>query len=326
MSELELRHLRTLCAIAETGSVTRAATKLGLTQPALSAQLRSVERIVGGQLFERSTAGSTPTDLGRHVVGTARVVLEDLAELVDLARQRARGPDAGPLVVGSVPTLFLRGFITELREMFTGVEIRTDIVRSSAQLLDKLLAGRLHLAVLERFEGMHRRDTRGLEVRTLVSEPQFVAVPATHPLAAQRSIELKDMADMDWVTPPPEHFGMRMQLRTACAAAGFTPKHTHHTSESATAWSLVAQGAACFADPATRSTREIAVRPLAGGPILVPLLVAMRPTGLLSGQGHAVYGCAARAYSTIVDLNTDYAAWWAEHPEAHAELDAALRP
>src|SRR5687768_4104648 len=57
MAELELRHLRAVCAIADEGSVTKAAARLGLTQPALSAQLRSVERLVGGQLFERTPAG-----------------------------------------------------------------------------------------------------------------------------------------------------------------------------------------------------------------------------------------------------------------------------
>ncbi len=49
--ELELRHLRTLRAIAEAGNLTRAATALGLAQPALSAQLRRIERALGGELF-----------------------------------------------------------------------------------------------------------------------------------------------------------------------------------------------------------------------------------------------------------------------------------
>ncbi|MEO6088901.1 MAG: LysR family transcriptional regulator, partial [Umezawaea sp.] len=64
MPDLELRHLRAVCAIAEEGSVTKAATRLGLTQPAMSAQLRTVERILGGLLFERTPNGSVPTDLG----------------------------------------------------------------------------------------------------------------------------------------------------------------------------------------------------------------------------------------------------------------------
>lgn len=89
MSELEPRHLRTLCAIAEAGSLTKAAELLGVTQPALSAQLRAVEDIIGGKLFDRANAGSTPTELGDSVVALAGTLLDDLAEMTDHARQLA---------------------------------------------------------------------------------------------------------------------------------------------------------------------------------------------------------------------------------------------
>lgn len=89
MSELELRHLRTLCAIAESGSLTKAAVSLGVTQPALSAQLRAVEDLIGGKLFDRASAGSNPTELGESVVALAAALLDDLAEITDHARQLA---------------------------------------------------------------------------------------------------------------------------------------------------------------------------------------------------------------------------------------------
>lgn len=89
MSELELRHLRTVCAIAEAGSLTKAAELLGVTQPALSAQLRAVENIIGGKLFDRHSAGSTPTELGDSVVGLAATLLDDLVQMTDHARQLA---------------------------------------------------------------------------------------------------------------------------------------------------------------------------------------------------------------------------------------------
>lgn len=62
--ELELRHLRTVRAIADAGSLTRAATVLGLAQPALSAQLKRIERALGGALFERGRHGVRATALG----------------------------------------------------------------------------------------------------------------------------------------------------------------------------------------------------------------------------------------------------------------------
>ncbi len=57
---LELRHLKVVCAIAETGSVTKAASLLGLAQPALTAQLQRIERTLGGPLFERDRRGARP--------------------------------------------------------------------------------------------------------------------------------------------------------------------------------------------------------------------------------------------------------------------------
>lgn len=89
MTDLELRHLRALCAIADAGSITKAATMLGVTQPGLSAQLRAVEDIIGGPLFQRDSAGCTPTELGADVIAMARPLLDDIVEITDHARQLA---------------------------------------------------------------------------------------------------------------------------------------------------------------------------------------------------------------------------------------------
>src|SRR3954465_15016978 len=72
---LELRHLKVVCAIAETGSVTKAASQLGLAQPALTAQLQRIERTLGGPLFERDRRGARPTALGELVLARAKVLL-----------------------------------------------------------------------------------------------------------------------------------------------------------------------------------------------------------------------------------------------------------
>ena len=73
---LELRHLKVVCAIAETGSVTKAASQLGLAQPALTAQLQRIERTLGGPLFDRDRRGVTlthrPAPQAYVVQGSAR--------------------------------------------------------------------------------------------------------------------------------------------------------------------------------------------------------------------------------------------------------------
>ncbi|MEU4763429.1 LysR family transcriptional regulator [Actinosynnema sp. NPDC023794] len=324
MPELELRHLRAVCAIAEEGSLTKAASRLGLTQPAMSAQLRTVERIVGGRLFDRTPGGSTPTDLGRQVVGTARLVLDEVEQLVSLARERTREGRAGPLVVGGVPTLFFGHFVEELRRVIPCSEVRTEIMPGASDVLELLVSGQVQLGVIDRFEGLERRELRGLELRRLVSEPQFVALPETDPLVVQDDVDLAQLADRDWVAPPDELVGNRLQIFTVCAAAGFTPRFTHHVNEAGTARGLVANGAVSFALPQSRSGDGIVIRPLRGAPLMVDLMLATRRDGPAAGLAHDVFAAAARAYRAVLPRNPGYAKWWAEHPEAHREIDAAL--
>lgn len=89
MTDLELRHLRAVCAIADAGSITKAASMLGVTQPGLSAQLRAVEEIIGGALFHRDSAGCSPTEIGTDLIAMARPLLDDVVEITDHARQLA---------------------------------------------------------------------------------------------------------------------------------------------------------------------------------------------------------------------------------------------
>src|SRR4051794_282340 len=93
---LELRHLKVVVAIAETGSVTKAASQLGLAQPALTAQLQRIERTLGGPLFERDRRGARPTALGELVLSRARVLLPAMKGLQDEAARLAGAGGAPP--------------------------------------------------------------------------------------------------------------------------------------------------------------------------------------------------------------------------------------
>ncbi|SDD82557.1 LysR family transcriptional regulator [Actinokineospora iranica] len=324
MPELELRHLRAICAIADEGSVSKAAGRLGVTQPALTAQLRSIERLVGGELFRRSSNGSLPTELGRSVVRSARVVLDDMAALVASARTHTRNPPGAPLVVAASPMLFASALIAEVRAWVRCTGVRTEIDTSGPALLDLIVSKQADLAVFERFDGMEHRPLGDVEVRTIVEEPQFVALSSDSPLAARPEVDLADLADLDWVVPPPDQDPMRLRLRAACEKAGFTPRVTHHVTESRTAMALAAAGAVCLAQPASLGGPGFVIRPLRGAVLRLPVVLVTRLDGVLRGRAHEVFACVAHAYRSIVDRNPTYARWWAEHPEAHVEVDAAL--
>ncbi|WP_420969629.1 LysR family transcriptional regulator [Bradyrhizobium sp. B120] len=82
---LPIESIRTVVAIAETGSLTRAATKLGLSQPAVTAQVKRLQGLVGGQLFVKTPNGTTVTGLGELVLQQARIILEANDQVLRLA-------------------------------------------------------------------------------------------------------------------------------------------------------------------------------------------------------------------------------------------------
>ena len=101
---VNLRHLRAWLAVVEEGSVTAGARRLLISQPALSQQLRALERFFGGELLERLPRGVQPTPLGRALIDDARATLIAAARLIRRAHTIA-GFEAGILEVATLPSL-----------------------------------------------------------------------------------------------------------------------------------------------------------------------------------------------------------------------------
>src|SRR3989337_3006337 len=91
MVDLDVRHFRLVEAIAQAGSITKAASALGVSQPSLTAQLQRIERRVGGPLFRRDRTGSHPTALGEVVLAHAKAVLATVHELDRSVRVQRTG-------------------------------------------------------------------------------------------------------------------------------------------------------------------------------------------------------------------------------------------
>ena len=99
MSSFDLRRLRYFVAVAELGSVTRAASELHVAQPALSYQIRLLEEEVGGELFARGPRGVRLTELGIALAAESRRLLGDIKALRNRLSDRAGDPE-GEVVVG----------------------------------------------------------------------------------------------------------------------------------------------------------------------------------------------------------------------------------
>ncbi|MBV2354047.1 LysR family transcriptional regulator [Streptomyces sp. J2-1] len=274
--ELEVRHLRVLCAIADAGSLHRAARELGMAQPSLSTQLRRIEQTLGGQLFTRDRTGSRPTPLGRLVLGRARPLVAELAALVSETRAAAARYAAGPRPrIGATASRALPGWLRRLRERVPAVEpsLRMDV--SANSLLRLVAEGRLDLAFVHEVEGSPLRVPAGLCVRVLVErEPQFVTLAADHPAAERPVVALADLAGDRWMVDGSvdgEWDGLSRVLR----GAGLDADLLH--GDYLTAYSLAAIGeVVTVSQPTARPRSDLAIRPLAGDPIGVRLLLAAR--------------------------------------------------
>ena len=149
MERPSIRQLESLVAVADTRSFRKAATTLGISQPALSAQVQAAEHVLGIQVFERDRRSVLITPAGEDVVSRAREALIAVDAVGDAARQRGE-PLVGSLRMGVIPTIapyWLPALLPEVHRRFPRLEL---ILREdqTSRLLAQLQAGQLELALL----------------------------------------------------------------------------------------------------------------------------------------------------------------------------------
>jgi DNA-binding transcriptional LysR family regulator len=185
--DLDLRKLRYFVAVAEHLHFRRAAEALHIAQPALSRQVRALERDLGVQLFDRDQRSTTLTTAGRQL-------LEDAAPLLaaaDATRRRVQRSARGThrLVVG-----FRAGItVTEATRAFSALrpDVTVDVVRVEWDDQEELLrSGRVDIAYVRR-----PIDERGLRLVPLYAEERLAALPASHPLAGRAELSVDDLDD-----------------------------------------------------------------------------------------------------------------------------------
>ena len=240
---MDFRQFRYFVTTAEELHMARAAERLGIAQPALSQQIKSLETQLGTRLFLRTKRRIELTDAGLALFQEARNVLEHAERAVRLARDIGRG-EAGHIDIGIVGSaMFDRPFpllLTSFRKERPEVRLAVH-----------------ELPILQQIEAL---PNRGLDIAIVRSPlPQvlpdevdhfvlsrqrlLVAIPLSHPLAKTPSISLSDLADDDFLSfLDPEGIGLGHDLLVFCRQAGFTPRITQHVTEVGTMVSLIAAG------------------------------------------------------------------------------------
>ena len=195
---LELRHLRYFLAVAEELNFTRAAERLHIAQPALSAQIRSLEKQVGSELFVRTTRKVELTPAGELLLEDAREIVrradEALAKLAALARGQRGVLRVGFLGhgAGEASTEILRRFAAEFPSFEVDlVESRT-LEGAQGQVVERDTdAAFVWLPILH----------EELEVEPIASERKLVAMHPEHPLSSKRAIDPDDLVEEPIVAP-----------------------------------------------------------------------------------------------------------------------------
>ncbi|WP_214317232.1 LysR family transcriptional regulator [Nonomuraea sediminis] len=303
--QLELRHLRTLRAIADQGSVTKAAAALGVSQPALTAQLRRIERLLGGAVFTRDHRGVTATAFGEFVLARARAVLAGVDDLL------AAGPDelAGKEIrAGSFEHPVVVPLVDRLAAALPEARITLQTEHFVRVLVDMVANGRLDVALVADYPDHELRPNPSFGMGVVAVEPVFVAVPASHPLAVREELELADLAHEPWVVPPSDGMGWPEHLLEACERAGFAPRARYQLVEAGVRRELIGSGHAVSACQAHYEPGErVAVLPLRGDPLWMRQVLIWRHS--LAAHAPALLEAARAAHTSVAARGAAYAAW-----------------
>jgi DNA-binding transcriptional LysR family regulator len=234
---MELRQLEYFVTVAEEASFTRAASRLFVSQPGVSAQVRRLERELGHELFDRSGRAVRVTDVGEALLPHARAALAAVARIGQVVDDLT-GLVRGRVAIGSVTAhnIDLHGMLAGFHIDHPGVEMTLG-EGNSDQLVESLQAGRLDVAIIS----LPGPVPAGLEAHVVVDEPLVAVVSVDHPLAARSSIHLRDLHKRGLISLP-RGTGLRASLEQACTRAGFSPQFAFEASDPGAVADLAARG------------------------------------------------------------------------------------
>jgi len=236
---MELRHLRTLEAIARHGSFTRAAEELHLAQSALSQQVRRLEAELGVEVLRRTSRQVHVTPAGQVVLDYARRVLSEVDGL-ESELQQLTGVLSGRVAIGAMwPTgnFQLPQVLGTFHAQHPGVEIHM-IEDTADRMLDMLRTDELDLA----FASVDP-DRLGDEFAATVlhEEPILVAVAPTHPFALREHVTFDELAGQTLIAYR-DGSELRRRLEWAMGEAGRTPRNSFYCTEMAAVRALASHG------------------------------------------------------------------------------------
>jgi DNA-binding transcriptional LysR family regulator len=217
---MELRQLEYFVAVAEEANFTRAARRIHVAQPAVSAQIQRLERELGQPLLDRSRRTVRLTAAGEAALPYARAALAAVAD-IHVAVEELTQLVRGTVAIGTVTShsVDMPSLLADFHADHPEVEI-TLSTDSSDTLIEMVCTGRLDAAIVSVGPG---ERPEGLDVEVVTDEAIAAAVSRTDELASRKIIRLTDLADRQLIALP-VGAGIRHQFDAACAKAGVSPR------------------------------------------------------------------------------------------------------
>jgi len=237
-NDIDLKWLRSFVVVAEEASFTRAASRVHVAQPGVSAQVRRLESELGQQLLDRSGRSVRLTEVGSAVLPFARAALDAVAN-ARLAVDELAGLVRGQVTVGMVSGCalpILAELLAAFHDRYPGVAI-TLVEDNSDRLVERLRDGRLDLALI----GWAGQAPPDIDTVVIVDEELVAVAGPGHLLANAGPLTVSRLRDVPLVTLP-RGTGVRAALDAACAQAGFTPRIVFEASALPMVVQLAARG------------------------------------------------------------------------------------
>jgi LysR family nitrogen assimilation transcriptional regulator len=269
---MELLELRYFVTVADVGSFSRAAVKLGMTQPSLSRQIHKLEEELRTTLFYRHGRGVTLTDAGRKLADVVKPVMQQLADIKEEILEDGERP-SGMVSFGVPPSIgntLAAPLARRFREACPGAMLRVHEAFSST-LVEWIEGGRLDFAVL--YDASRNRN---LLATPLLLEDFFLITPA-HKSMTPSPVAMSDLAGLALALPGPEN-GFRRVIDTAARRAKVELSITMELDSVAALKQLVEAGIACTVLPFGAVHQEVSEGRLSAQPIKTAELRGMLVT------------------------------------------------
>lgn len=244
---MDTKLLEVFLAVVHTGSISAAARRLNFSQPAVSQQMKALERSLETPLFTREGGRIELTAAGRTLSGYAETTLSSWRFVTEQVREAAARDDLTEISVASFPSATAMLLPDALGCLLSeDASLRVKILDAEPPAsLDLLRAGQCD--ALLSFSYLSDQPVRGFAEMPILTEDYVLMVPANHALAGEGQVPLEAAADANWIGGCPK---CRHELVGACDARGFTPEIVCSTDDATLTTTLVARGVGVAMRPA----------------------------------------------------------------------------